>query len=293
MELFSNPNIHDKVKYEVAQICRDLGYEVKEEFKGKDWRADVLVKANNQIYAFEIQTSIQSLNKTIQRQEKYLRDGVIGCWLFEKEPNQTDELKDLPLFKFKNINDKITVSLKGRKELTLKVFLSDFLNNKIQFRKILSPHEVEVRIIDCDCWKCNLKNHIYYISNLISPCHAELFDGDIQMWDSEKLIFNPQIKDKVLNYAEKNKKLNMAKIKVRFSRTINESYMSFGCSSCDSIFGDWYIHEAVIETWYGDGVIDKLIIPIDKTLNLDLEIPHWCHPGEHDFCSLELGTIKE
>jgi hypothetical protein len=62
--------------------------------------------------------------------------------------------------------------------------------------------------------------------------------------------------------------------------------MSFGCSECDSIFGDWFVHEAVIETWYGDGVIDKMIIPTEDTsLDLQVEIPHWCHPGDCDFCN--------
>ena len=286
MELKFKPSFHDKVKYEVAQICRELGYEVREEYKGNDWRADVLVLANNQMYAFEIQTSAQSLKRTLERQEKYIRDVVVGCWLFEKEPKQNEELEHLPLFKLNNNNDQLTVSLKDRKELPLNLFLRDFLQDKIRFSEKLSPHEIEVRFIEFHCWKCKLKNHIYYIGNFISPCNAELFDGDIKMWDSEKLIFDPQIKDKVLSYAEKNKELNMATIKERYSRTINDSYMSFGCSECDSIFGDWFVHEAVIETWYGDGVIDKMIIQTEDTsLDLQVEIPHWCHPGDCDFCN--------
>jgi len=286
LELKFKPSFHDKVKYEVAQICRELGYEVREEYKGNDWRADVLVLANNQMYAFEIQTSAQSLKRTLERQEKYIRDVVVGCWLFEKEPKQNEELEHLPLFKLNNNNDQLTVSLKDRKELPLNLFLRDFLQDKIRFSEKLSPHEIEVRFIEFHCWKCKLKNHIYYIGNFISPCNAELFDGDIEMWDSEKLIFDPQIKDKVLSYAEKNKELNMATIKERYSRTINDSYMSFGCSECDSIFGDWFVHEAVIETWYGDGVIDKMIIQTEDTsLDLQVEIPHWCHPGDCDFCN--------
>lgn len=294
LELIFNPSFHDKVKYEVAQICRELGYEVREEYKGKDWRADVLVLANNRMYAFEIQTSTQSLKRTLERQEKYKRDVVVGCWLFEKEPKQSEELEQLPLFKLNNNNDQLTVSLKDRKELPLDMFLRDFLQDKIRFSTILSPHEIEVRFIEFDCWKCKLKNHIYYIGNYFSPCNAKLFDGDIEMWDSEKIIFHPQIKDKVLSYAKNNIRLNMATIKERYSHTINNSYMSFGCSGCDSIFGDWFVHEAVIETWYGDGVVDKIIIPTkDTSIDLQVEIPHWCHPGEYDFCSLESDKKDE
>lgn len=294
MELKYKPSFHDKVKYEVAQICRELGYEVREEYKGNDWRADVMVFANNQMYAFEIQTSAQSLKKTLERQEKYIRDVVVGCWLFEKEPKQNEELEHLPLFKLNNNNDQLTVSLKDRKELPLNLFLRDFLQDKIRFSEILSPHEIEVRFIEFHCWKCKLKNHIYYIGNFISPCNAELFDGDIEMWDSEKLIFDPQIKDKVLFYAEKNKELNMATIKERYSRTIKDSYISFGCSECDSIFGDWFVQEAIIESLYGDGVVDKMIIPTkDISLDLQVEIHHWCHPGDCDFCNSEQKRIKQ
>ncbi len=293
-DIFIDTSFHDNVKYQVAQICRDLGYQVREEYKGEDWRADVLVVANNKKFAFEIQTSNQSLKKTIERQEKYIRDDIVGCWLFEKEPKQNDELENLPLFKLNNNNEHLTVSLKDRKELPLNIFLKDFLQDKIRFSEVLSSNEIEIRFIEFDCWKCGLKNHIYYVGNFISPCNAKIFQGDIEMWDSDKLIFDPQIKDKVLSYAENNKELNMATIKERYSRTVNDSYMSFGCSECDSIFGDWYVFEAMLDTWYGDGVIDKMFISKDEVnVDLQIEIPHWCHPGDCDFCNSKSNKNNE
>lgn len=282
--LWEETSFHDNVKYKIAQICRDLGYQVREEYKGKDWRADVLVIANNKKYAFEIQTSIQSLKRTIERQEKYFRDDITGCWLFEKEPKQNDELENLPLFKLNN-DKELTVSLKDRKELSLSVFIQDFLQNKIKFCNKLNPHELEVRFIQMDCWKCKHKNHIYYISDFISPCSAKIFYGDIEMWSSKKMMFAPEIVNKVLKYAKANNELNIATIKTRYSHTVQDQYESFGCSKCDSIFGDWYVFEAMIDTWYGDGVIDKILISRDEiNIDLDVEIPHWCHPGEDDFC---------
>lgn len=120
--LWEQTSFHDNVKYKIAQICRGIGYQVREEYKGKDWRADVLVIVNNQKYAFEIQTRIQSIKKTFDRQEKYTRDNIVGCWLFEKEPKQETELENLPLFKLNNNNNQLTVSLKDRKELSLNIF---------------------------------------------------------------------------------------------------------------------------------------------------------------------------
>lgn len=65
---------------------------------------------------------------------------------------------------------------------------------------------------------------------------------------------------------------------------LKTSYASFGCSECDSIFGDWYIQEAIMETWYGGGIIDRFSFDINFDLDMRQEIPHWCHPDEHDFC---------
>lgn len=285
--LWTESSFHDNIKNMVAQICRKLGYATREEFKGKDWRADVFVLANGIKYAFEIQSSIQSVRKTLERQAKYIRDGVIGCWLFEKEPKQKNELENLPLFRLNNNNDNdnVTVSIKDRKEISLEVFIKDFLHGNIKFCSSLNPLELEVRFIKMDCWKCRHENHIYYIGDLITPCNAKIFFGDIEMWISEKLMFTPEIVEKVLDHSKVNNKLNMATIKERYSNTVGNTYLSFGCSKCDSIFGDWFVFEAIIDTWYGDGVVDKMMIS-KKVIPVDLksETPHWCHPGENDFC---------
>ena len=292
-DLIKEMNFHDIVKKLILKICNKLGFEAREECGEKDWRADVLVFANGFKYAFEIQTSPQSLKKTIERQKKYIRDGVIGCWLFKNEPRQTAELETLPLFRLsvkENIDEDgvvtwpLMVSLKGRKELPLAVFIRDFLMGKIKFCNTLDVQKLEIRFIQMDCWKCGAKNYIYYIGNFISSCNAITFYGDIERWDSEKLIFSPAIKSKAIEYA-KEKHLNLATIKERYSKTVGDSYRSFGCSRCDSIFGDWFISEAILDTWYGDGVIDKMFIG-KEALNIDLrrEFPHWCHAEEDNFC---------
>ena len=102
ISLWNESSFHDNVKYLVANICRKLGFETREEYKGKGWRADVFVVANGRKYAIEIQTSLQSLNKTLERQQKYINENVTGCWLFVNEPKQDIELEKLPLFKLNN-----------------------------------------------------------------------------------------------------------------------------------------------------------------------------------------------
>lgn len=99
MSKVTAPSIHDHIKYRIEDECRKLGFTARSEYSGKDWRADVFATNGKLTYAFEVQISPQSLKRTIQRQDKYIRDGVIGCWLFEKTPSKLwDERPDLPLF---------------------------------------------------------------------------------------------------------------------------------------------------------------------------------------------------
>lgn len=282
--LWKDCSFHDNVKNTISRICYMLGYDVREEYKGKDWRADILVFANGKKFAFEVQTSRQSLQRTLDRQNKYIRDNIIGCWLFENEPKQREELANLPLFKI--YNDKnLTISLKGREKLPLKEFISDFINGKIKFCHLMDLRSLEIRFIEMKCWKCGHINHIYYIGDLASSCKAKIFKGDIEMWESNKMIFTPEIMTETIKFAKMNERLNLAPIKERYSFTVNKTYKSFGCSKCDSIFGDWFVHEAIIDSWYGDGVITKLILP-KKLIKFDMkmDLPHWCHSGDKDFC---------
>ncbi len=282
--LWSHCSFHDNIKNKISRICYELGFDVREEYKGKDWRADVLVLANDKKYAFEVQISKQNLQKTLERQAKYIRDNITGCWLFEKEPNQRDELENLPLFKICN-DENLTVSLKDRKDLSLETFISNFLNDKIKFCQNLNTQAIEIRFLEMKCWKCGHLNHIYYLGDLISPCNAKILHGDIEMWQSNKLIFEPKIMKKVTEFVHKSKILNLGPIKKRYSSTTDSSYMSFGCSKCDSIFGDWFVHDAIIDSLYGDGVVDKQMIPIHALkIDVRINIPHWCHPGDSEFC---------
>lgn len=280
------PISHDRIKVQILDICEALGLRTKEEYRGKGWRADVFVTANDINYAFEVQTSRQSLKKTLERQEKYHRDGIVACWLFEKEPARLKgELKDLPLFKLNNINGKIHVSLKERKHLPLDTFIKDFLQKKISFCKILRLPKAEIRFIKQQCWKCGFEYYIYYIGGFISPCNAEIFEHDA-MWSSDKLIFAPEVLAKVNEYinSKEGKHINIGTIKNRHSKTVDSSYLSFGCPHCDAIFGDWFLHEVIIDTFYGDGIDEKVLIEGDFNKYIEANIPHWCHLGENSFC---------
>jgi hypothetical protein len=83
---------------------------------------------------------------------------------------------------------------------------------------------------------------------------------------------------------EQGKHIKLGEIKRRFSKTVQNSYMSFGCYSCDSIFGDWYVMEGELEIAYGSGQVASIERSIELDENIELHIPHWCYPGELPFC---------
>ena len=70
--MFPNNGIskHDLIKAAVSSACNDLGFLSIQECRGKDWIADVYVASDSGKFAFEIQMSPQSLNRTLERQEK-------------------------------------------------------------------------------------------------------------------------------------------------------------------------------------------------------------------------------
>ena len=280
---------HDALKDAIIKVCKELGHDAFEEYRGKGWRADVYVEANGQKYAFEVQVTPQSLRKTYERQAKYIRDGITCCWLFERESrNMKEEFEELPLFKFvQTPNGGFEVSLKGRKTLLLMDFVRDFINNRIRFcHHVKRSPLIDVKFIQMDCWSCGTVNYIYHVWPLKSTCNAELMYDD-NLWESDKFVFHPEIVKKVKEYvnSDSGKHLPMGEIKERYSGMVGHSYMSFGCCKCDAIFGDFYVREAILDSWYNEeDIVDHLEIEVNAAETIQEELPHWCHPGDLVFC---------
>ncbi|NKB82823.1 MAG: hypothetical protein GKS05_13260 [Nitrospirales bacterium] len=282
---------HDLIKSAIFSSCNDLGVHTFQEYKGRDWRADVYVASDTKNFAFEIQMSPQSLKKTLERQKKYIRDGVIGCWLFEKAPSKlSDERPDLPLFYITEQEGKsFSVSLSGRKELPLQDFLRNFLIGNIKFCDVVrTAREQKVKLVfyEMECWKCKAMNHLYFVEpSFRSACNA-VIHSDESLWGSDKHAHRPEIIALAREFigTEQGKHIKLGDIKQRFSKTVGDSYMSFGCYSCDSIFGDWFVMEAELEIRYGYGQVATIerSITLDEIIKLD--IPHWCYPSELPFC---------
>ncbi|HMV09322.1 MAG TPA: hypothetical protein PKL56_16980 [Cyclobacteriaceae bacterium] len=129
---------HNRIQQEIVSTCNELGISATQEYSGQDWRADVYVPNGNKPIAFEIQLSPQSLKKTLERQAKYTRDSVIGCWFFENPVSKLNEERpDLPLFYVEESTDSpLQVNLGDRRKIDLHTFLQNFITNNILFKSV-------------------------------------------------------------------------------------------------------------------------------------------------------------
>ena len=278
--------LHIMAQNAILDTCTRLNYPAQLEYNCDGYRPDVMVFVGDKKYAFEIQITPQSLKRTLERQEKYIHDGIIGCWLFEKEPSKMQfEIEHLPVFKLEVQDNQLFVSLKGRKVLPIDIFVKDYLNDRIKFCHHIKPLPiVTVNFIEFPCWKCGALHHIYYLDDFHTACNIHITPND-HLWSNDKTMFDSRIIKAVQDYAktEKGSHLVLPTIKERYSRTVGRSYMSFGCSKCDSIFGDFYIDEAIIDTIY-EKKKDSYSFEAQIELDTPLHLPHWCHPGLNDFC---------
>lgn len=281
---------HDRIQLAIVAACHDLGIEAIQEYGGHGWRADVFIPNNHNRIAFEIQLSPQSLKKTLERQSKYIRDGIIGCWLFEKPVKKlTEERQDLPVFYVEEKEDStLHVNLGERRKVDLHTFLENFISNNIQFKETaITKTKQLVNLVFCEmeCWKCHEMNHIFFVDTpFYSACNA-VIQPEEALWESNSMEYRPEITELAQQFVKNRKDLDLklGKIKKRYSKTIEDSYTSFGCYNCDSIFGDWFVMEAKIDIMYGP---KELTFQGEIELNgkVELPIPHWCFPDNKEFC---------
>ena len=281
---------HDRIQIEILSAFRDIGIEAIQEYRGQGWRADVFVPNNGKPIAFEIQLSPQSLQRTIERQSKYIRDGIIGCWLFENPVSKlTGERPDLPVFYVEDKKDSnLVVNLGDRRKVDLQIFLENFVSNNIQFKPVAKTKTrqlVNLVFYEMECWECHEKNHLFYVDTpFYSACNAKI-QPDEALWNSSNREYRPEIIELAQKFIESRKDLDLklGQIKMRYSNTVGKPYISFGCYHCDSLFGDNFVMEAKIDIIYEP---NKLTYQgeIELKESIELPVPHWCFPDNKQFC---------
>jgi len=103
---------------------------------------------------------------------------------------------------------------------------------------------------DTKCWKCRTKIFVAMDTGdwVFDPIEGELG----VMWIDE-------IDERVLKILEKFG----VKIEHRYSKTVEHEYMVNVCPNCNSIQGDWFVHEELIDLIYDNPSDHKLLLLID------------------------------
>jgi hypothetical protein len=283
---------HFAIKQAILNACADFGFGAKAEASGRGWRADVIVSTPGRSVAFEVQLSPQGLTRTLERQARFWRSGVVGCWLFlegKKLKDLNSERPDLPLFFVgQGRGGEFTVALGDRRVLTLSEFVGEYSRGRIRFCEdaVSAPTQyLQLRFYELPCWKCGKMNHPYMLGRQFkASCNAVAHPKE-SLWEDTKSEYRPDVVFAAKRFASQYdaKPLMLPTVARRSSRTVGHEYLSFGCHACDAIFGDWFIHEAEIEIAYG-GAIAEAHISLAMSNVFSKPIPHWCYPQDGSYC---------
>lgn len=285
---------HLRAKIEIIEACKECGWDAIPEFSEINWRADVLAIQSNKKVAFEVQWSKQTFEETKLRQDRYKESNVRGCWFFRTAPKELRDYdenpladKAIPVFKiFKDENANIIAQLK-QTHLPLKTLVAGLLQRKLKFCehiRLKSKQDITIVFFETSCYKCKEMQHLYTVErNLLTVCNQN-FDVMGSMWDSEDIDKSPQVYEAVQQFmkTENGKHLKIGELKKRYSNTVQHSYLSHGCYSCDAIFGDFLIGPAKCEAQNDHNNIRHIVeldFGAEKT-----EGKHWCYSENGEFC---------
>lgn len=255
----------DKVIERILGVCKDMGLSVATKVKTDKWKADVVVDYGNYKVAFNVGKNPRNI------EEAYLamrEERVCGCWLTLPSKNGcSTTIGKEPCFPILDNGENTEVLLNKVWEEETTLELSDFLSSLIK-GNIRRADKVKIKYVDIcfykrECWKCHRESDVYFVYKSISDDGAEM-EGGIDG-------FNPNLIRGIRVFIKEHPEMGIAlgEIKPRFSRTVQESYSSFGCAYCDSLFGDFFFRNAFANMIYYANKLPKARIEITDNIIVD------------------------
>lgn len=246
----------------ISNVSGENGWNVERDVKGQGWKAKYLIT----IGSVKMAVNIGGQRHNVQNALHNMKDaGIKGCWLYESNRN-IDIEKQLPQFYVEDGE----VCLDSNVKLSIGRFLELYAKDKIEWKRDSKIKYINVYPFHPECYSCGHQISAYFIHSMITS------SGDyVQDAESDIDIFSPDIKDIIIRYFEAHPELEYKfSIKTRYSRTMNEEYLSFGCDKCDAIFGNHYYNEYKMDLIYDDN--PESIHRIDiESLNKVFFYPHW------------------
>jgi hypothetical protein len=278
---------HLWAKAETLAACSEAGWNARTEVAGDGWRADVLASRGDARLAFEVQWSAQELEAFESRQQRYLSNGIRGTWLFRGEIANPGR-RELPIFALRADPDLVAVVELGGQTFRLREFVALLLAGGVQFRPTLRAR-LRVSFVDMDCWRCKRPAHIYYAQQWSRCGHTlgHAFPAEPNATVDE---FDPQVRAFVQRWLAgegRDAGIMLGAIRSRHSRTLETSYLSFGCPHCDALFGDFFVRGEVLEAAVEDYAVARFEAEA-PAIGLDGLQGHWCLPAAgRSYCGAE------
>lgn len=246
---------HRQLKLIAVEAARSCGWHAETEVpgvspSGEPWRADVLATKGNAKVAIEVQWSGQVDEETLRRQQRYRDSGVRGLWLI-RQPG-FPVIEELPAvciggtiedgfhallpYQWRRMTRNDRQSRQGWKSvLPMLEFLSAAFNRRLRWGRIteIGAHaEAEVFVAEADCEHCGV------ITDIIVGIDLKIAGERVDVSLLDLTPYDSLIRE-VRGHLPQG--FDQSPLKVRYSRTRNERYLSNGCSGCDRLYGDFYL----------------------------------------------------
>jgi hypothetical protein len=286
---------HLWAKAAVVQACAESGYEATPEWDEGPWRADVLAIRGAVRIAFEVQWTRQPLAVLIERQERYRRSGVRGCWLCREGPRELQRSglgdllarPDLPLFEIAWNGSGFTALLNGH-SYDLGALVRALLGGRIAFRaSATATHRssLAVGLYRCRCWRCGGDADVYRL--LHREHEASTRCGAVLGWrvprpqrgrsDMEP-EFHPRVRALVreLVSSDRGRELRIGMLsRVARDSARPDRVTTFACPGCGVGFKTLDLRRRP------DRVV---LLPVSEEDGAQLAWPHWCYLEDKRFC---------
>lgn len=257
----------------IIDVCKAMGLDYITKVRSATWNADIVVEHKTYKVAFNVCKCPRNVEVAYKAMRK---ERVCGCWLLLPTRNSSYQEQSLPCFNLISKTDKEMVCLNSKlddnstNQIELFSFLHSIIDGKIKFAEQAEINKVELCFYKNRCWKCHKENDVYFVNRLFSQ-KGVVIDGQNLMID-EDLTFNPSIIKGFKRYIQEHpsETFIMGDIKPRYSKTIGGAYPSFDCVQCDSIFGNFYLQENMIELIYCTDSLRKTIITLDEPIKVSV-----------------------
>ncbi len=278
--------LHLKAKAEIARAVASAGYEAVTEDIGPDWKADVMAKKGTVRVAFEVQLSKQSLEETKERQARYARDGIRGCWFFLRPPRRACPDRDLPLFE---LSDRLLVepsdgtpepqpTPKTLKNVQLADFVAALLTRRIRFCNLLTRatrQRIAVGLLPRTCRQCGTTNNLHFpLGSWRSACDIE--------WNEGPGPFHPKVLEALKLFRDTTEGQSYA-----IAEANRSGYRCYKCRAHinpDFAYEDWETEMEIRENG-----LPILPLTFEVTRRRLMEHCHWCYPQDGVFCDEAAG----